>query len=126
MNEARVSIYQGWRDKKGTHVLVNGKPLRHVIYHSPSGLEWGYGGSGPADLALSLLVHYFKERHVNTAFLKKFHARPSQAWLYHQQFKREIVATFPHTSWRLSSDKIESWLAQKALQAASSLPSTSP
>jgi hypothetical protein len=31
----------------------------HVVYHSPSGLEYGYGGSGPADLALSLLAHWF-------------------------------------------------------------------
>lgn len=25
-----------------------------VVYHSPTGFEWGYGGSGPADLALNL------------------------------------------------------------------------
>jgi hypothetical protein len=31
-------------------------PLRHVVKHSPSGFSWGYGGSGPADLALSILV----------------------------------------------------------------------
>jgi hypothetical protein len=30
--------------------------LRHVVKHSPTGYTWGYGGSGPADLALSLLV----------------------------------------------------------------------
>lgn len=31
-------------------------PLRHVVRHSPTGYTWGYAGSGPADLALSLLV----------------------------------------------------------------------
>lgn len=31
-------------------------PLRHVVRHSPTGLSWGYAGSGPADLARSLLV----------------------------------------------------------------------
>jgi hypothetical protein len=31
-------------------------PLRHVVRHSPTGFSWSYGGSGPADLALSLLV----------------------------------------------------------------------
>jgi hypothetical protein len=30
--------------------------LRHVIWHSPTGLSWGYQGSGPADLARSLLI----------------------------------------------------------------------
>ena len=29
--------------------------LEHVECHSPTGYEWGYGGSGPADLALSIL-----------------------------------------------------------------------
>lgn len=30
--------------------------LRHVVRHSPTGMTWGYGGSGPADLARSLLI----------------------------------------------------------------------
>lgn len=30
--------------------------LRHVIYHSADGFTWGYRGSGPADLARSLLI----------------------------------------------------------------------
>lgn len=30
--------------------------LRHVVKHSATGYTWGYGGSGPADLARSLLV----------------------------------------------------------------------
>jgi hypothetical protein len=30
--------------------------LRHVVRHSPTGLTWGYGGSGPADTARSLLI----------------------------------------------------------------------
>ncbi len=32
-------------------------PLPHVVRHSPDGLSWGYAGSGPADLARSLLLH---------------------------------------------------------------------
>jgi len=30
--------------------------LPHVSHHSPTGMSWGYGGSGPADLARSLLI----------------------------------------------------------------------
>jgi len=30
--------------------------LPHIKRHSPTGMEWGYGGSGPADLARSLLI----------------------------------------------------------------------
>jgi len=29
--------------------------LRHLVYHSPDGFEWGYGGSGPSDLARSIV-----------------------------------------------------------------------
>jgi hypothetical protein len=32
------------------------KGVEHIdIVHSPTGMEWGYGGSGPADLALNIL-----------------------------------------------------------------------
>lgn len=30
-------------------------PLTHQVRHSPSGFSWGYLGSGPAELALSIL-----------------------------------------------------------------------
>lgn len=33
--------------------------LRHVELHSPTGFECGYGGSGPADLAASILADFF-------------------------------------------------------------------
>jgi hypothetical protein len=36
--------------------------LPHAAKHSPSGLSWGYQGSGAADLARSLLIHALGER----------------------------------------------------------------
>lgn len=30
--------------------------VRHVVRHSPTGMQWGYAGSGPADCARSLLI----------------------------------------------------------------------
>ena len=32
------------------------RPLKHVLRHSPDGFNWGYGGSGPSDAALSILT----------------------------------------------------------------------
>lgn len=54
-------IYHGRQTAGGGLVTVEdgqGFPsvLRHLVRHSPAGLNWGYGGSGPADLARSLLV----------------------------------------------------------------------
>ena len=49
------------RDGMGhPHVLVerDGRKaysLPHLLHHSPGGFEWGYGGSGPFDLARSIV-----------------------------------------------------------------------
>lgn len=42
-------------------VLLDGKPLDparslKVRDHSPDGFNWGYGGSGPAQLALAIML----------------------------------------------------------------------
>lgn len=44
-------------------VRVYGEPLdpmesRMVADHSPDGFAWGYGGSGPAQLALAILLKF--------------------------------------------------------------------
>lgn len=31
---------------------------QRIVLHSPTGFGWGYGGSGPADLALNMLYDY--------------------------------------------------------------------
>ena len=56
-------IYMGINRGPGPqHVVVfyadnsrSTHPLRHIVKHSPDGFQWGYHGSGPADLALSIL-----------------------------------------------------------------------
>jgi hypothetical protein len=63
--------YIGYRDAEGvTQVLVTNEegqhyPLPHEVRHSPTGFEWGYLGSGPADLARCLLLDAlpFEERY---------------------------------------------------------------
>lgn len=66
-------------------VLVDGErldpvPSQRVFNHSPDGFSWGYGGSGPAQLALALLLH---------AGLSD-----EDAVLLHQEFKDQHVATW--------------------------------
>ena len=46
------------------------KPLKHIIRHSPTGFEYGYSGSGPADLALSI-CHYFNKPELYQRFKEK-------------------------------------------------------
>lgn len=63
--------YAGHRTPRGAVVTVatmaeRGAPARlaplpQIVYHSPTGFEWGYPGSGPSDLALALLVDHLGE-----------------------------------------------------------------
>ena len=50
-------------------VTVDGQPLAlglEVRNHSPKGFQWGYGGSGPAQLALAKLLTVADERTAET------------------------------------------------------------
>lgn len=51
-------VYRGYANTGQVTVERDGAefPLRHIVRHSPTGMTWSYAGSGPADLALSLLV----------------------------------------------------------------------
>ena len=76
----------------------------HVIYHSPTGLEYGYAGSGPADLALSILGHWYgcnplalsRKIRAGLRFGDRegdgFDDEERTAAQYHQEFKFRFVA----------------------------------
>lgn len=52
--------------------------LPHIEKHSPDGFNWGYGGSGPADTALSILTDFLGDQ--------------DQAERFYQDFKCAFVA----------------------------------
>jgi hypothetical protein len=93
-----MNQYTGMRATDGTaKVFRNGAPLSparslRLEYKSPSGFEWGYCGSGPAQLALGILLEEFDER---------------TALRYYQAFKREVVASFG-AKWAIDSISIMS------------------
>lgn len=74
-------------------------PLNHVVRHSPTGIEWGYAGSGPADLARSVLLALSVNEETVDA-------------LYHD-FKRDVVATIPHSGASIETEEIERWLVDR-------------
>ena len=73
-----------------------------LVNHSPSGFEWGYGGSGPAQLALALLLDYTDDE----AF----------ALDHYQAFKTEVVSQLGCAGsdeyWRLTSSEIDAALRE--------------
>lgn len=71
-------------------------PLEHRVRHSPDGYEFGYGGSGPADLARSILWDYFG-------------TEPHPAC--YQDFKFGFVSPAPPEGFTVSTVQIDQWLA---------------
>ena len=68
-------------------VWLNGKELdpldsQRVVNHSPDGFAWGYGGSGPAQLALAICL----EIYIRETALKLY-----------QAFKWKYIAILPET-----------------------------
>jgi hypothetical protein len=106
-----VKTYEGRRDYHMTIVTVNGQPLdpRVDLWEHSSGFEWGYGGSGPAQLALALLADHLDD--------------DEQAVALHQEFKWAVVANLSRPTWTLTSDQIEKVL--RALQPAGQPPDRS-
>jgi hypothetical protein len=102
-----MRTYKGWRHRfsdgndvvEDRVVLVQdgdgpSRPLPvrlDLCDHSPDGFEWGYTGSGPAQLALALAADAtgddFRAVHV------------------HQQLKFRLVAGLPAT-WTLTQDQV--------------------
>jgi len=72
------------------------RPLRHVECHSPDGFEWGYGGSGPADLALSIL--------------SDMGLGEKEAFRLHQQFKADVIAGLKRDEFELAEAEVQAWI----------------
>lgn len=108
-----MKLYYGKRTQEGgpEQVMVQTEStvqsLRHYEVHSPDGFQWGYGGSGPADLALAILVDHLGEDPTR----KQLSEGLSLAWPLHQDFKWKFVAEFGD-SWALRTQDIDAWLKQ--------------
>jgi hypothetical protein len=72
-------------------------PMRlDIRQHSPTGFEWGYGGSGPAQLALALVADACGDHF----------AVPS----IYQILKRSVVAQLASDGWSLTAIEVQSWV----------------
>ena len=72
-------------------------PRLDLRNHSPSGFEWGYGGSGPAQLALALLADALDD--------------DEAAQDYYQQFKWAVVSGLAD-KWTLTESDIKRAVAR--------------
>jgi uncharacterized protein DUF6166 len=81
-----------------------------VRAHSPTGFEWGYTGSGPAQLALALLLDFTGDRRT--------------AERYYQDFKCRMVATWSNddadgVQWEITGQQILDAMTAAKMEATS-------
>ncbi len=74
-------------------------PRLDLRSHSPTGFQWGYGGSGPAQLALAILADHLGD--------------DEQARELYQDFKLQVIARLPQEQgWVLTPEQINDDLAE--------------
>jgi hypothetical protein len=90
-------IYRAIRDEKyNLLVTVHGKPLNYrldIAQHSPSGFDCGYGGLGPAQLALAILAE-----HLDDDVLA---LRQQDALMWN------VIAKLPREGWELTGKQVD-------------------
>jgi hypothetical protein len=94
-----MKVYHGRRSEHGCAVDVeeNGEvtllDLRlDLRSHSPTGPEWGYAGSGPAQLALALAADVLGD--------------DDRAQDVYQQLKFKLVGRLPKDGWMLTEGQV--------------------
>lgn len=100
-----MDVYRGSRGRNGEWLVYrNARPLSprrslRVRNHSPTGFSWGFGGSGPAQLALALLMDLVGD---------------DEAVRQYQRFKWDVVSTWPQDgSWEIGEGEIFRWLGMQ-------------
>lgn len=85
-----------WVDdgKEGSYTLDPKLSLK-LRNHSPTGFEMGYSGSGPAQLALAILLDGFGRKIAEERY---------------QDFKSTFIATFTGEGFVVDHDEIKEWL----------------
>lgn len=102
-----MKTYVGIADGPGcewdVRVKEEGKRTRalpwklNLVSHSPTGLAWGYGGSGPAQLALALLFDVTRNKKL--------------AIDAHMDFKWAVVAKLPKDEgFEMPEEAIRKWV----------------
>lgn len=81
------------------------RPLEHHVRHSPDGFNWGYGGSGPAELARCILLdHYGLPGTAGNDW-----DSPTLPVSYHR-FKNDVIARLDQgEAWSVSGAQIDAW-----------------
>jgi hypothetical protein len=82
--------------------------MLNVANHSPTGFEWGYAGSGPAQLAVALLYDAIMFGNPQERVAMSQARRLTLA--HYQEFKRQFVENITDATWSMTAEAIIAWL----------------
>ena len=102
---ARVKVLDACYPSEGVFLRLP-RVRKDEYRHSPTGVEWGYAGSGPAELARAVLLRVFGEDD----------ARMRHPRCY-QRFKRDVIEHLPRhpgipgsrVCWTLQEREVRAW-----------------
>lgn len=94
---------------------------RAVTHHSPDGYEWGYTGSGPADLALNIMHALFPI--VDTTVTVQLYRGKCSAltWSLYQKFKERVVARVPREGGVITRAQVAAFLSAEGVDVPKEL-----
>lgn len=98
LGERRVLVFANKAMNREASEFLDPAPSCEIVNHSPTGFNWGYGGSGPAQLALALLLDATGDK--------------ARAGRFYQTFKWEQVSRMP-ANWKMTQADILKWLTEK-------------
>lgn len=82
--------------ENGDNRLLDTGPSQAIVNHSPDGFEWSFGGSGPSQLALAILLDFTGDQHIAQAL--------------YMDFKWSFVAYWSKDSWTMRGEDLQEWL----------------
>lgn len=101
------------RDESGVYTNVP----HLVVHHSPSGYEWAYYGSGPADLALNIVELALMHLGYRGKLEQCWQGRCFRlAYALHQRFKRDFIAKANRQGATIPFEDVLAWVKQRMPQ----------
>lgn len=84
-----------------------------IVNHSPDGFQWGYGGSGPAQLAFAILYDMFRGSVMGTTQEMRDAQAQRLACKMYQDFKWDYIAILRRDHpWEFTESQIQQWVAE--------------
>lgn len=90
-----IGIWEGTSERNVKRLLPG--PSQRLYNYSPDGFNWGYAGSGPAQLALAMMLHYLPS---------------DEALAIYQEFKGDVIANIPMCDFAMPEREVKQWIVE--------------